>query len=436
MFTSACAQRIAECADEAGFVVIAHKQHVAAELGFERDALDRDDARLVAGEQSAGYLPGSPFGRDDDPDQGLIIDRLGTPRLADADVALAADLRCIDHIDRGELRRQQSGQRDRGQRLDVELGDRPLVFDGDRGNAGLGQLPGKAAELLGELHVRIEPLRLFGGQGRHIDRIRYGAGQQEIRHLLGDLQRHVLLRLGCRGAEMRRRDDIVAPEERVLTRRLVDKDVDCRAGDMTAVERRGEIIFDDEAAAGAVHQAHAALHLGDRAGVDQVFGGLGQRGMESDEIGAGKERIERYFFDAEIDRPLGRQERIVGDHLHAQTEGPLGDDRADIAAADDAERLAGQLDPHEARLLPFAGLRRAVGRRDLAAQREQHGNRVLGGGDRVAVGGIHHDNAALRRRCDVDIVDADAGPADDLELAARAMRPAVTLVADRTASPS
>ena len=136
---------------------------------------------------------------------------------------------------------------------------------------------------------------------------------------------------------------------------------------MTPVERRGEIVFDDEAAAGAVHEAHAALHLGNRAGVDQVFGGFGQRGMESDEVGAGKERIERHFFDAEIDGPLGRQKRIVGNHLHAQTQGPLGNNRADIAAADDAERLAGQLDPHETRLLPFAGLGRAVGRRNLAA---------------------------------------------------------------------
>src|ERR1700761_7054337 len=103
---------------------------------------------------------------------------------------------------------------------------------------------------------------------------------------------------------MRRCDDIVAPKQRVLARRLVDKDVDCGAGDMTSVERRGEIIFDDKAAAGAVHEAHAALHLGNRAGVDQVFGGLGQWSMKGDEIGAGKKRIEGYFFDAEIDRPL------------------------------------------------------------------------------------------------------------------------------------
>src|SRR5581483_11180467 len=44
---------LAERADEPGLVVVAHIQHVPAELGFERNAGDRDQARLVAGEQGA-----------------------------------------------------------------------------------------------------------------------------------------------------------------------------------------------------------------------------------------------------------------------------------------------------------------------------------------------------------------------------------------------
>ena len=85
------------------------------------------------------------------------------------------------------------------------------------------------------------------------------AGQQEIRHLLGDLQRDVLLRLGGRGAEMRRGDDIVAAEQRIFRRRLLDEDVDRRAGDLAAVERGGQIVLDDEPAARAIDDAHAAL---------------------------------------------------------------------------------------------------------------------------------------------------------------------------------
>ena len=95
---------------------------------------------------------------------------------------------------------------------------------------------------------------------------------------------------------------------------------------------------------------------------------------------------------------------------------PVRNYRADIAATDDAENLAAELDPHEPRLFPFAGLGRAVGHRDLARQREHHRDRVLCGGDRIAVRGIHDDDAALGGGGDVDIVDADPGAADDLEL--------------------
>ena len=40
---------------------------------------------------------------------------------------------------------------------------------------------------------------------------------------------------------------------------------------------------------------------------------------------------------------------------------------------------------------------------------------VLGGGDRIAERRVHHDDAARRGRRDVDVVDADAGAADDLQ---------------------
>jgi hypothetical protein len=41
---------------------------------------------------------------------------------------------------------------------------------------------------------------------------------------------------------------------------------------------------------------------------------------------------------------------------------------------------------------------------------------VLGGGDRIAERRVHHDDAAGGGGRDIDIVDADAGAADDLEL--------------------
>src|SRR5690606_20904609 len=105
--------------------------------------------------------------------------------------------------------------------------------------------------------------------------------------------------------------------------------------------------------------------------------------------------------------------------MHLEAHATRGDDRADIAAADDAERLAGDLDAHEAVLFPLAGLGRGVRLRQLARQCEHHGDGMLGGGDRVAEGRVHHDDALPRRRRNVDIVDADAGAANHLEVGRR-----------------
>src|ERR1700758_3178407 len=44
---------VAQRADKARLVVIAHEQHRAAELSLERYALHRHDARLIAGEQGS-----------------------------------------------------------------------------------------------------------------------------------------------------------------------------------------------------------------------------------------------------------------------------------------------------------------------------------------------------------------------------------------------
>jgi hypothetical protein len=105
--------------------------------------------------------------------------------------------------------------------------------------------------------------------------------------------------------------------------------------------------------------------------------------------------------------------------MHAEPDRLLADDAADIAGADDAERLAGDLDAHEFRFLPLAGLGRGVGGGQLAGDGEHQRNRVLGGGDRVAEGRVHDDDAAARGGRDVDIVDADAGTADHLEIVGR-----------------
>ena len=53
---------------------------------------------------------------------------------------------------------------------------------------------------------------------------------------------------------------------------------------------------------------------------------------------------------------------------------------------------------------------------NLARQRQHQRDRVLGGGDRIAERRVHHDDALGRGGGNFDIVDADAGAADHLQL--------------------
>ena len=69
------------------------------------------------------------------------------------------------------------------------------------------------------------------------------------------------------------------------------------------------------------------------------------------------------------------------------------------------------------------GLHAGIGARDVAREREQQRQRVFGGGERVAVGRVHHRDAARGRGLDVDGVDAGAGAADHAQAASHGRAP-------------
>ena len=57
-----------------------------------------------------------------------------------------------------------------------------------------------------------------------------------------------------------------------------------------------------------------------------------------------------------------------------------------------------------------------MGLRDVAGLGEQQRHRVLGSRDDVALRRVDHHHATARRRLDIDVVEADAGSADDEQL--------------------
>ena len=91
-----------------------------------------------------------------------------------------------------------------------------------------------------------------------------------------------------------------------------------------------------------------------------------------------------------------------------------------------------QLDAAVALPLPAALLQRGVRLRDVAGERDEQPDRVLGRGDDGRLGRVRDDDAAARRRLDVDVVDADAGAPDHLQALGRSISSAVSFVAERT----
>ncbi len=85
---------------------------------------------------------------------------------------------------------------------------------------------------------------------------------------------------------MRRGDDVGMAEQRVRRRRLFDEDVEGRAGDMAGIERRAQGRLVDQAAARAIDDAHALLGLGEVLGRQDVLGLRRHRRVQGDEVGA------------------------------------------------------------------------------------------------------------------------------------------------------
>ena len=164
-----------------------------------------------------------------------------------------------------------------------------------------------------------------------------------------------VLRLGRRGAQVRRHHDVVAGEDRVVGEGLLGEDVERRAGDLARLEALDQRVEVDQLAAGAVGDADAVAHLRDRVRVDEPDG-LGRlRQVEADEVGAGEELVGALdALDAELAEALGGDELVVADHVHVEALGHLRDELADAAEPGDAEGLAVELGALELRAVPAA----------------------------------------------------------------------------------
>src|SRR5581483_2131754 len=422
------AEEGADGADHAGAIlVLAEQEPAIAGRDVHPEVVDGDDVRAIVRDGARDVR--IPRARVDVHADQVGVDLLGgTLALGDAHAAVLGDeVRIHDRdvlVGDGRDKALDDGGLERG---GVVGGDLAEVLDLDVAHLSGGELGRQAGDLFGDGDVGRDDGHGLGGDHRRVDGVLRGLAAEDREDLPGDIDGDALLCLGGGGAEMRGDDDLRVTEhglrpERVAVAprpafRLVRKDVERGAGDVAGIDRAHERVVVDELAAGGVDDAQARLRGGHLALADHVPRLRGERGVQRQEVRAlddGGDAIGE--LDAEHGGALGRDERVVGDDAHVEPFAAARDLRANLAEADDAQRLAAQLDADEAGAVPLAGPERGIGVRDVAREREHERDGVLGGGDRVPERRIDDDHAALGRRGEVDIVDADAGTADDVQL--------------------
>ena len=141
--------------------------------------------------------------------------------------------------------------------------------------------------------------------------------------------------------------------------------------------------------------------------------------MHGQEISARENLIQRRNFDFEIARLVRGDEWIVPDDLHAERARPRRDGSPDSTQPDDPQSLSLELDANELFTFPVPFFQALIRLRHAARQCHQQSNRVLGRRNRVAVGRIHHHDAARCCRRDIDVIHTHAGATDDAKLLRR-----------------
>ena len=199
------------------------------------------------------------------------------------------------------------------------------------------------------------------------------------------------------------------------------KDVQTGLEQGAVLQALDQLVLLDESAARAVDEGSGGLHPAELLTADGVLGGGNDGQMHGHEIGLLPDLLRGGLELAQIADLLLRHVRVVADDLHAEAvlallHGKLGD----AAAADHAEGLAAQLvgvlHVHADEEVAAAELAVNIGEALGAHEHQHHG--VLGNGIGVAGGRVDDGNVLGVGMIHVDVVEAGALLADDLEVGA------------------
>jgi len=139
--------------------------------------------------------------------------------------------------------------------------------------------------------------------------------------------------------------------------------------------------------------------------------------MHRDEVGLAHQLLEIHELHAHVPGPVRRDKGVVGDQAHAEGHRPLSHQGPYPAEADDTEGLAVELDSFPLGPLPLSRHQRRVGLGDVAGLGQQQGHGLLGRRQDVRLGCVDDHHATFGGGGHVDVVEADAGPPDDDQVA-------------------
>ena len=127
------------------------------------------------------------------------------------------------------------------------------------------------------------------------------------------------------------------------------------------------------------NEPYSVAHVRERSRVERPACLRGQRQVQGDELGDGVHLVARVEpFDAELAEPFRRNKWVVCDDAHAEPVRAASDLLADATEAEDAQRLARELDAAVRRALPAALLQCGMRLRDVARERDEQADRMLG----------------------------------------------------------
>ena len=207
-----------------------------------------------------------------------------------------------------------------------------------------------------------------------------------------------------------------ADQRMVFPYRLAGEYIDCCTGYNPLLHGFGQIFFDDYAATGAVHEAHALFHLLHLLHANHALGVRRQRHMYRDEVRLGDNIIQCSYRYTQILGPVFIDIGVISDDIHIKGHGPFGHTRTDTAHADNAQRLVPQFHAHILLAIPLALLHGFIGNGNIAGHSQHHGHGMFRSGDGIAAGRVDDDNPLGRSSRNVDIIHADTSTADYLEL--------------------